>query len=73
MGQRLIAPRWRGCIEEMTAKFRVTTANEIAHVSSKANLLIPIVNEGVQPMLMDERPPLLSVGKRCMDHGCSLV
>ncbi len=59
MGRQLIGPRWQGCIEETLTKYRVTTANGVALVSTKANLFIPVVNEVVQPMLMDESPLLL--------------
>ncbi|KAI4258793.1 MAG: hypothetical protein L6R35_007468, partial [Caloplaca aegaea] len=68
IGRNLIRKSWLPHVTDMDTTYRVSTANGVTEVDKKMDLYVPVLREVVQPMVMDENPPLMSVGKRCMEH-----
>jgi hypothetical protein len=56
----------RPCIGEPV---RLDTANGLVEIKEQVALLVPEINEEVRACVLDATPAVLSVGRRCMDHG----
>jgi hypothetical protein len=62
---RVKAPR-RPCSEET---IRLDTANGVVEITEQVVLNVPELNEEVRACVLDATPAVLSVGRRCMEHG----
>ena len=62
---RIKAPR-RPCSGET---IRLDTANGVVEITEQVVLNVPELNEEVRACVLDATPAVLSVGRRCMEHG----
>ena len=51
------------------AEYTLVTANGPIPVTEKALLQVAPLGEVIEPLVMESCPPVLTVGKRCMEHG----
>lgn len=71
IGRSGLLDTWEHKARNTDLEYRVTTANGIIPVAEMLPLYIPILQEIVEPMLLEDTPPLLAVGKRCLKYGYS--
>ena len=73
IGRGSTLPSWMEQAQTTRGKYKVTTANGMLPVTKMLSLCVPVLDEIVEPMVLEDTPPLLAVGKRCMYHGYSFM
>jgi len=60
-------------IEPIGHALELCTANGRMKVDKKVTLQVGALNEVIEPLVLPNTPAVLSLGKRCMEGGCSFV
>ena len=71
IGEKDVPAWYRSRAEDADSDVELSTANGRTVVDKKIPMQVGALLEVVEPLLLPSTPPVLSLGKRCMEDGCS--